>query len=211
MPARSALRSAWLALALLCGLNLLNYLDRYVLSAVLGPLQHDLGLGDAAAGWAASAFMLGYFITAPFFGYLGDRYPRKRLMLAGVLVWSLATAATALAQNFAELFAIRMVVGVGEACFVTMGPSWISDLFAGVKRNTAITLFYVAIPVGSAIGFTFGGWFAQVGRLARGVLVGGLPGVVLALSLLVLREPKRGEADGMFGGAAPASGKFCNC
>ena len=205
MPSRTVLRSAWLTLALLCGLNLLNYLDRYVLSAVLAPLQHDLGLGDAAAGWAASAFMLGYFITAPFFGYLGDRHPRKWLMLGGVIVWSLATAATALAQNFAELFAIRMVVGVGEACFVTMGPSWISDLFGGVKRNTAITLFYVAIPVGSAIGFTIGGWFAGHGDWRGAFWWVGLPGVLLALGLLFLREPKRGQADGAAGEVAPPS------
>jgi MFS family permease len=196
-PSRPVRRSAWLALALLCGLNLLNYLDRYVLAAVLGPLQHDLKLGDAASGWAASAFMLGYFITAPFFGYLGDRHPRKYLMLLGVLVWSAATAATGLARNFPELFAIRMVVGVGEACFVTMGPSWISDLFAGVKRNTAITLFYVAIPFGSAIGFELGGLFADSGNWRAAFWWAGLPGVLLALSLLALREPARGEADGV--------------
>jgi predicted MFS family arabinose efflux permease len=204
MPvSRPALRPAWLALALLCGLNLLNYLDRYVLSAVLGPLQHDLKLGDAAAGWTASAFMLGYFITAPFFGYLGDRHPRKFLMLFGVLVWSAATAATSLAQNFPELFAIRMVVGVGEACFVTMGPSWISDLFAGVQRNTAITLFYVAIPVGSAVGFELGGWFADSGDWRAAFWWAGLPGVLLAVSLLALREPRRGEADGVKTPLAP--------
>jgi MFS family permease len=196
MPARPALRSAWMTLALLSALNLLNYLDRYVLSAVLTPLQHDLHLGDAGGGWTASAFMLGYFITAPFFGFLGDRYPRKWLMLAGVVVWSLATAGTALAQNFPELFAIRMIVGVGEAAFVTMSPSWISDLFAGVSRNTALTIFYVAIPVGSAIGFTIGGHFAQTGDWRGAFWWVGLPGVLFALSLLFLREPRRGEADG---------------
>ena len=197
MPARPVLRSAWITLALLSALNLLNYLDRYVLSAVLAPLQHDLRLGDAAGGWTASAFMLGYFLTAPFFGFLGDRYPRKWLMLGGVVVWSLATAGTALARSFPELFAIRMIVGVGEACFVTMSPSWLSDLFAGVSRNTALTIFYVAIPVGSAIGFTIGGHFAQTGDWRGAFWWVGLPGVLFALSLLFLREPRRGEADGI--------------
>jgi MFS transporter, Spinster family, sphingosine-1-phosphate transporter len=203
MSFRPALRSAWLTLALLSGLNMLNYLDRYVFSAVLMPVQHDLHMGDEWGGWAASAFMLGYFVTAPFFGYLGDRYPRKYLMLAGVLVWSLATAGTALAQNFGELFAIRVVVGIGEACFVTMGPSWISDLFAGTRRNTAITLFYVAIPCGSAIGFNIGGHFAQNGDWRNAFWWVGLPGVLFALSLLLLREPPRGEADGLQGHVAP--------
>jgi len=189
-------RTAWITLAILSGLNLLNYLDRYVMSAVLTPMQKELRLNDGDAGWVASAFMLGYFISAPIFGYLGDRYPRKYLMLAGVLVWSLATAGSGLATSFGMLFAIRIFVGFGEACFVTMGPSWISDLFAVPRRNTAITFFYVAVPVGSAIGFTIGGWFAGHGDWRHAFIYAGLPGVLLALMLLFLREPSRGEADG---------------
>ena len=191
--------AAWGTLAILSGLNFVNYLDRYVMSAVVTPMQKELSLSDGDAGWAASAFMLGYFISAPIFGYLGDRLPRKYLMLTGVIIWSLATAGSGLAQNFAQLFAIRMVVGVGEACFVTMGPSWISDCFASTRRNTALTLFYVAIPFGSAIGFTIGGWFAQHGDWRGAFIYAGLPGVLLALSLLFLREPRRGESDGIGG------------
>ena len=195
--------SAWGALAILSGLNMFNYLDRYVMSAVLTPLQKDLRLSDGDVGWAASAFMLGYFLTAPIFGYLGDRFARKYLILCGVLIWSLATAASGLAQGFAELFVIRMVVGVGEACFVTMGPSWISDVFSATRRNTALTLFYVAIPFGSAIGFTIGGWFAQHGDWRGAFIYAGLPGVLLALSLLFLREPRRGESDDIEGEVVP--------
>ena len=195
-PSTSSSRLAWLALALFSGLNMLNYLDRYVMSGVLTPLQKDLRLGDAQAGWAASAFMLGYFLTAPVFGYLGDRFPRKYLLLAGVMVWSAATAASGLARDFTQLFTIRIFVGLGEAAFVTIGPSWISDLFAVPRRNTAITLFYVAIPFGSALGFTLGGLFAAHGDWRHAFLYAGLPGLVLALSLLLLREPRRGEADG---------------
>ncbi len=189
--------SAWTTLAILSALNMFNYLDRYVMSSVLTPLQKDLGLSDGDAGWAASAFMLGYFLAAPVFGYLGDRYPRKYLMLGGVVIWSLATAGSGLAHGFGELFAIRMIVGVGEAAFVTICPSWISDVFAATQRNTALTLFYVAIPFGSAIGFTIGGWFAGHGDWRGAFIYAGLPGVLLALSLLFLREPRRGEADGV--------------
>ena len=195
--------AAWFALAILSALNMFNYLDRYVMSSVLTPLQKDLGLNDGDAGWAASAFMLGYFLTAPIFGYLGDRFPRKYLMLGGVLIWSLATAASGLAHSFAQLFAIRMFVGFGEAAFVTICPSWISDVFAATRRNTALTLFYVAIPFGSAIGFTVGGWFAQNGNWREAFIFAGLPGVLLALSLLLLEEPTRGQADGVEGEVVP--------
>jgi len=201
IPMTSAV-AAWSTLAILSGLNMLNYLDRYVMSAVLTPMQKELRLDDGAAGSVASAFMLGYFLSAPIFGYLGDRYPRKYLMLGGVMVWSLATAGSGFVHGFTHLFIIRIFVGVGEACFVTMGPSWISDLFAATRRNTALTLFYVAIPFGSAIGFTIGGWFAQQGDWRHAFIYAGLPGVLLALSLLLLREPQRGEADGVEGQVA---------
>jgi MFS family permease len=197
MPAspKHFVSSAWATLAILSGLNMLNYLDRYVMSAVITPLENDLHLDDAKGGWALSAFMLGYFITAPIFGYLGDRYPRKFLMLGGVLIWSLATAASGLAPNFETLFAIRIFVGVGEACFVTLGPSWISDLFAVPGRNTAITLFYVAVPFGSALGFILGSLFVGEGEWRHAFFCAGLPGIALAFTLLFLREPRRGEAD----------------
>jgi MFS transporter, Spinster family, sphingosine-1-phosphate transporter len=210
-------RIAWIALVILSGLNLLNYLDRYVMSAVLTPLQVELHLDDAHGGALASAFMLGYFLTAPIFGYLGDRYPRKYLMLGGVVVWSLATVGSGFAQSFGQLFAIRVAVGVGEACFVIMGPSWISDLFAATRRNTALTLFYVAVPFGSAIGFAIGGWFAQRGEWRDAFFWVGLPGLAFALSLLLLREPLRGEADGLVGEVVPkprvreVAGLLLNC
>jgi len=201
LPLTSAV-AAWSTLAILSGLNMLNYLDRYVMSAVLTPMQKELKLDDGAAGSVASAFMLGYFLSAPIFGYLGDRFPRKYLMLLGVMVWSFATAGSGFVHGFTHLFIIRIFVGVGEACFVTMGPSWISDLFAATRRNTALTLFYVAIPFGSAIGFTLGGWFAEQGDWRHAFMYAGFPGVGLALSLLFLREPPRGEADGVEGQVA---------
>ncbi len=201
----SSTTAAWITLAILSGLNMFNYLDRYVMSAVVTPMKHELGLTDGGAGWAASAFMLGYFVSAPLFGYLGDRFQRKYLMASGVVIWSLATAASGLAHGFYDLFAIRIFVGVGEACFVTICPSWISDCFAATQRNTALSLFYVAIPFGSAIGFTLGAHFAELGLWRHAFYYAGLPGVLFALSLLFLREPARGEADGLAGDSVKAS------
>lgn len=211
---------ATLGLSFLTGLNLFNYLDRYVLPAVLTPLQKDLHLSAGDAGWANTAFMLGYFVTSPFFGYLGDRFPRKWLIAFGIFVWSLGTTLTAFSTGFALLLAFRVLVGLGEASYATLSPAWLSDLFPPAKRNNALTIFYVAIPVGSALGFIIGGLVlghAETSSLLVGLkhfcarfggaagagegswrpafLLAGVPGLLLALGLLFLREPARGETE----------------
>src|SRR5262249_2874064 len=140
------LSPGWL-LAILTGLNLFNYLDRYVLPAVVVPLQNDLHLNDEKAGSLTSQFILGYFIAAPVFGYLGDRFSRKWLIAAGILVWSVGTMLTGAAQSLTALLMCRMLVGFGEASYASISPSLISDRFDGEARNKALTIFYVAIPV----------------------------------------------------------------
>ena len=87
MP-RKQLTPFWL-LFILTGLNLMNYLDRCILNAVRTPLAADLNLSYGESGRTVTAFMIGYFVTSPFFGYLGDRFPRKWLIAAGIFVWSL--------------------------------------------------------------------------------------------------------------------------
>ena len=150
------LSPSW-TLAILSGLNLFNYLDRYVLSAVLSPLQKELHINDGQAGRIMTAFMIGYFVTSPFFGYLGDRFPRKWLIAAGIFVWSLGTVLTGFAGTFAVLLGYRVLVGLGEASYATISPSLISDNFKPAQRNNALTIFYVAIPVGAALGSIIGG------------------------------------------------------
>src|SRR5262249_30595469 len=142
----------WL-LSILTGLNLLNYLDRFVLNAVRTPLATDFGIGYGDSGRTVTAFMIGYFLTSPFFGYFGDRVSRKWLIASGIFVWSLGTVLTGFANTFALLLLFRVLVGLGEASYATISPSLISDTFGPVKRNNALTIFYVAIPVGSALGY----------------------------------------------------------
>ena len=101
--------------------------------------------------------MLGYFLTSPIFGYLGDRYARKWLIAVGIFVWSVGTVLTGFAHTFGVLLAFRVLVGLGEASYASISPSLISDLFGAEKRNTALTIFYVAIPVGAALGNIIGG------------------------------------------------------
>jgi MFS family permease len=184
-----------LLLVVLTGLNLFNYLDRYVLNAVRTPMAADFGLGYGDSGRLFTAFMLGYFVTSPFFGFLGDRFSRKILIALGIFVWSLGTVLTGFAQGFAVLLVFRALVGLGEASYATLSPSLISDSWPAGKRNTAITVFYLAIPVGSALGYMLGGEIATHWGWRQAFYWAGAPGLFLALVLLPFREPSRGESD----------------
>lgn len=187
-------------LFILTGLNLFNYFDRQVLSAVLPLIQSPdkgLGLSDSQAGWLGTAFMLGYFVTSPVFGYLGDRSSRKWLIAAGIFIWSLGTMLTGFAAAFATMLAFRVLVGVGEASYASISPSYISDTFGAGKRNNALTIFYCAIPVGAALGYVVGGIIGKHWGWSHAFIWAGAPGLLLALALLPFQEPKRGGADGV--------------
>jgi MFS transporter, Spinster family, sphingosine-1-phosphate transporter len=192
---RKQLPPAWI-LFILTGLNLFNYLDRYVLSAVLTPLQKDLGINDSQAGWLPTAFMIGYFVTSPVFGWLGDRWSRKWLIAVGIFVWSLGTMLTGFAATFAMMVAFRVLIGLGEASYATISPSLISDSYAPAKRNNALTIFYVAIPVGAALGTIIGGIIAAKWGWRHAFIWAGAPGLFLALVMLPFAEPKRGQTEG---------------
>lgn len=189
-------KPATLSLAFLTGLNLLNYLDRNVLPAVLANLQADLHLNDSQVGRINTMFMVGYFFTSPIFGYLGDRFARKWLIAFGILFWSIGTTMTGFAVGLGALLAYRVLVGLGEASYATLAPAWLSDLFPPARRNNALTIFYVAIPVGSALGYLAGAASLHYSGSWRAAFWwAGAPGLVLAAALLFLREPARGEAD----------------
>jgi MFS transporter, Spinster family, sphingosine-1-phosphate transporter len=184
-------------LVILTGLNLFNYFDRYVLSAVLPSLQAEMGLDDTRAGHLATIFMLGYFVTSPFFGWLGDRASRKWLIAGGILVWSSATVMTGFASSVAILMFWRAMVGVGEASYATVSPAWLSDVYPAEKRNNALTIFYTAIPIGAALGSVIGGWIALHQGWRHAFIWAGAPGLLLALLLLPFKEPARtGSGDG---------------
>jgi MFS family permease len=179
----------------LTGINLFNYLDRQVLSAVLTPIKEEFGLTDGQLGSLATAFMLGYFLTAPIFGYLGDKFPRKWLIAMGVIVWSLGTLLTGVAHGFWSLVAFRVLVGLGEASYGTISPGWIADLYPPARRNNALSIFYAAIPVGSALGYIAGGVIATHYGWRAAFWAAGLAGFVFVLGLAVLKEPARGAVD----------------
>ena len=157
----SWLRSANAGLAILAIINLLSYLDRYIPAAVLESLKKsNLGLTDTNLGLLMSGFLIVYTLLAPVFGALGDRGSRPRLIAIGVACWSFATVLSGFAVNFFTLFAARAAVGVGEAAYVTIAPSLLSDYFPVRQRGRVMAIFFCAIPVGSALGYVVGG---QVG------------------------------------------------
>lgn len=198
----------WRCLALLFGVNLLNYIDRQILYAVFPPVQADLGLSDTQLGLLASAFMWVYLATAPIFGLLADRWSRPRLMGAGVAIWSLATAFSGVIRRYTELLLGRAAVGIGEASYGAVAPAVLSDTFVPEERGRALAIFSMAIPVGSALGYLLGGLLERALGWRAAFFVVGLPGLLLAWSVVRLPEPPRGALDGRAanGGGVPPPG-----
>jgi MFS family permease len=184
----------WLLL-ILTGLNLLNYVDRFVLNAVRTPMAESFHVNYGTSGRMFTFFMLGYFITSPFFGYLGDRISRKWLIAVGIFVWSVGTVLTGVAGSFSVLLFYRVLVGFGEASYATISPGLISDAFSATKRNNALTIFYAALPVGAALGYLIGGEIAAVSSWRHAFIWAGAPGLLLALVLLPFADPPRGQAE----------------
>ena len=150
MPAMGrTLPSPRAALAVLTGLNLLNYLDRFIPGAVLPAIIRDLRLSDTQAGSLQMFFILCFALISPVFGWLGDRRARFQLAAIGVLVWSAATFASGLAMSFAMLVVARTLTGVGEASYTVVTPSLLSDFYPPDRRGRVLAVFYAAIPVGT--------------------------------------------------------------
>jgi MFS transporter, Spinster family, sphingosine-1-phosphate transporter len=188
-------RAAYYGLAVVTLLNFLNYIDRYVIAAVLPRMQAELGLTNTQAGLLASAFLVAYFITSPFFGALGDRFSRTRLMAVGVGAWSIATAATGVMRNFGQLMMARSCVGIGEAAYGTISPALLSDYFPRSQRGRAFAIFYVAIPVGAAVGYLAGGLIEPALGWRAAFYVVGLPGIFMACLALTIPDPIRGATE----------------
>jgi predicted MFS family arabinose efflux permease len=203
MDSRATMRSARAALGVLTGLNVLNYADRYVGAAMLPLILSSLALSDAQGGLLQSAFILSYSLFSPLAGWLGDRWARLRLAGGGVLVWSVATVASGMAPTYATLLLARTVIGVGEASYAIVTPSLLSDFYPPERRARVFAIFYAAIPVGTALGYALGGTVGSAFGWRPAFFFAGIPGAILAFSLLGLPEPERGASDTE--GAGPAT------
>jgi len=185
------------ALIVLTALNLVNYIDRSVLNAVQPLIQTEFRLTKTQLGYLTSAFLIFYMIAAPFVGPLADRHSRKLIVALGAFFWSGFTLLTAVTHTYTELLVRHTLVGIGEATFVTIAPTFVADLFAEDKRGRILALFYLAIPVGFAAGYLLGGHLAPRYGWRFPFYVASGPGFLLAIAVLFLKEPQRGQFDSL--------------
>ena len=177
-------------LALLLAVNILNYIDRQVLYALLPLISSDLRLSDVQAGSLASAFMIVYMLAAPPIAWLADTRGRRPWIVGGVALWSLATGAAGWAGGYLNLFTTRAAVGVGEACYGAISPSFVAERFPPANRSRALAIFSMAIPVGSALGYAGGGLAGDMFGWRHAFWLVGLPGLLLAaLCTLLPADP----------------------
>jgi predicted MFS family arabinose efflux permease len=186
---------AWIALFLLTALNLFNYIDRSVLYAVQELIKDEFHRSDASFGMLTSVFFIFYMIAAPFMGPLAKRFARKPVIVVGAMIWSGATLLTAVTHSFNGLLIRHTLVGIGEASFVILSPVFLADMFPENQRGRVMGIFYLAIPVGTALGYVIGGILGPTYGWRMPFYVGAAPGVILALLFLLIPEPPLGQFD----------------
>ncbi|MGZ4112100.1 MAG: spinster family MFS transporter [Tumebacillaceae bacterium] len=174
--------SAKRLLLLFLFMNILNYVDRQVLSGIFPLLKDHFALSDAALGLLGSAFMITYSITAIPFGTWSDRWFPHKVAAIGVGVWSLATVSSALAWSFASLFVFRALVGVGEAAYVSTAGTILSNAYPEQKRSGVLGLFNLGMPIGGALGVVLGGYIGTQFGWQWAFFIVGVPGLLLAYS-----------------------------
>jgi MFS family permease len=190
----------YFALFVLFAMNLLNYIDRYSFFAVGRQIKQDLFIDDWWFGVLGVSFMIVYTLISPFVGWLGDRYNRRMLLAGGVGLWSVATVGTAFSADFYQMFFWRALLGVGEASYGVIAPALLADLFSVEKRGRAMGIYYLALPIGTAMGYIIGGRVATLMGWPAVFFVVGLPGLLAAFAGLMILDPGRGASE-----AKPAS------
>lgn len=179
-------------------INTINFLDRLSIAAVLTAIKETFDFSSSQAGLLSTCFLVGYMLTAPVFGYLGDKYSRKWILVGGILFWcGAAFSGSCVTKDYYIFFFIsRMLVGVGEACYSTIAPTIIADLFGPSTRKIALSIFYFAIPIGSGLGFLMGTLALNLEDWRYIFWITPAIGLLSTVLLLFLEEPVRGQADG---------------
>ena len=197
MSSRSrAVTGAATALVLLTSLNFVNYIDRYILPGVQESIKTEFGVSDAAIGSLTFWFFFAYMFAAPLTGWLGDVFPRKPLIVGCAVLISAVNVLTGTVHTFDSLLLRHAVLGIGEACLGIFAPALLSDYYPAEDRNRVLTIFYVAIPVGAALGYLVGEVIGAKFGWRMPFYVSAVPGLLIALFvLLMLKEPERGASE----------------
>jgi MFS family permease len=181
----------------LFAMNMLDYLDRNVLMSMQPQIKGDLGITNFQWGLLTSIFLVSYSVFGPFMGWLGDRHRRTWLLGLGVGVWSLATIGSGLARSYGQLALARSVLGTGEATYGVIAPTILLDLFARDQRARLMSAYYLAMPIGSALGISLGSIIASKLSWHLAFFIAGAPGLAAALLVCALPEPVRGASEGV--------------
>jgi MFS family permease len=183
---------ATLALVLLTALNFVNYIDRYVLAGVQEQIKGEFHVSDAQLGSLTFFFLLTYMLVSPITGWLGDRYPRKPMIVIAALFWCSINILTAFVHSFASLNFRHAALGVGEASFGVFAPAMLADFYPEDQRNRVLTIFNIAVPVGAALGFLTGGYVGEHFGWRMSFTVSAIPGIAMALLIaFAMKEPPR--------------------
>ncbi len=201
-------RNARYALAVLFGINLMNFFDRQIAGALLEPIRIEFGMNDAASAWVNTAFTLIYAVAGIPLGRLSDTWKRTRVIAIGVTFWSVLTATSGLAFGYWTYLFTRMGVGIGEASCAPAGQALIGDLYPVQRRARAMGIFMMGLPLGLFASYLLSGVIAEAWGWRAAFFVACVPGLVLAVLALRIREPARGASDGAARVAQPATSGF---
>ena len=191
----ASVAGATTALILLTALNFVNYIDRYILPGVQEQIKGEFHVSDAQIGSLTLWFMLAYMFTSPITGWLGDRFPRKPMIVIAALFWSGINFFTATVHSYDSLNIRHAALGVGEASFGIFAPALLADFYPEDQRNRVLTIFNVAIPVGAALGYLAGGTVGEHFGWRMSFIVSAVPGTIIALLIaFFMKEPARGAS-----------------
>jgi MFS family permease len=204
MTTQTQAPNAWRVLALLFAANLLNFFDRTLPAVVAEPIRREWGLNDFELGLISTSFVLVYAVAGLPLGRWVDQGSRRVVLALGLAVWSLFTGLAGLATTFVAFLCLRAMVGIGEASYAPAANSLVGDLFPSARRARAVGLFMLGLPIGLLITyFAVGPIVAAFQSWRAPFYLAAIPGLLLAIACLRIREPARGAGDAIAADRAP--------
>lgn len=208
-PGDRGTRNATIALVLLTAMNFVNYLDRYILPSVQEQIKGEFHITDDQIGSLTLWFMVAYVLSSPITGWLGDRFPRKPMIVVAALGIAAMNFVTSSVHDYDSLNIRHAALGIGEASFGVFAPALLADYYAEDKRNKVLTIFNIAIPCGAALGYLAGGYIGHNYGWRKAFIASAIPGAVIALLILFfMKEPERVESENEKNGEVGKEGVF---